>query len=74
VHTGEIELIGEDITGIGVHIGARIAAEAQAGEVLVSATVRDLVAGSRLRFEDRGMRALKGVPEEWPLFVVTREA
>jgi pimeloyl-ACP methyl ester carboxylesterase len=71
VHTGEIELIGEDITGIGVHIGARIAAEAQAGEVLVSATVRDLVAGSGLRFEDRGWRALKGVPEEWRLFVVT---
>jgi class 3 adenylate cyclase len=74
VHTGEIELIGEDIVGIGVHIGARIDAEAQAGEVLVSATVRDLVAGSGLRFEDRGLRALKGVPEEWRLFVVTTQA
>ena len=73
VHTGEIELSAEDISGIAVHVGARIASEAEAGEVLVSATVRDLVAGSGLRFEDRGSRALKGVPEEWRLFAVTAD-
>jgi pimeloyl-ACP methyl ester carboxylesterase/class 3 adenylate cyclase len=68
VHTGEIELAGDDIRGLAVHIGARIAALAGAGEVLVSRTVRDLVAGSGLTFQDRGTHVLKGVPDEWQLF------
>ena len=74
LHTGECEIMGEDIGGIAVHIGARVAAEAASGEVLVSSTVKDLVAGSGLRFEDRGSRALKGVPEEWRLFAVEPES
>jgi class 3 adenylate cyclase len=65
VHTGECEVMGEDIGGIAVHIGARIAAIAAAGEVLVSSTVRDLVAGSGLSFRDQGPKSLKGVPNEW---------
>ena len=68
LHTGECELVGEDIAGIAVHIGARVAALAAPGEVLVSQTVRDLVAGSGLIFEGRGTHALKGVPGEWNLF------
>ncbi len=72
LHTGECEMMGEDVGGIAVHIGARVAAEATAGEVLVSSTVKDLVAGSGIRFEDRGPHALKGVPEEWRLFAVER--
>jgi pimeloyl-ACP methyl ester carboxylesterase len=68
VHTGECELRGDDVGGIAVHIGARIEALAGAGEVLVSSTVKDLVAGSGLRFEDRGEHQLKGVPEVWRLF------
>jgi len=74
LHTGECEIMGEDIGGIAVHIGARVAAQAGSGEVLVSSTVKDLVAGSGLRFEDRGSRALKGVPEEWRLFAVEPES
>lgn len=70
LHTGEIELKRDDIAGIAVHIAARVAAEAQAGETVVSSTVRDLVAGSGLRFEDRGIRALKGLPEEVRLYRV----
>ena len=70
LHTGEIEVIGDDVGGMAVHIGARVGAEAGAGEVLVSGTVRDLVVGSGLRFEDRGERALRGVPGEWRLFAV----
>ena len=68
VHTGEIELAGEGVGGLAVHIGARVAASAQAGEVLVSSTVKDLVAGSGIRFIDRGAHSLKGVPGEWTLF------
>jgi len=71
VHTGECELIGAKIGGIAVHIGARVAALAQASEVLVSTTVRDLVAGSGLQFEERGTHTLKGVPGSWPLYAVT---
>lgn len=71
LHTGEIERRGEDVGGIAVHIGARVMGEAASGEVLCSRTVRDLVVGSGLRFEDRGTRALKGVPDEWQLFAVT---
>ena len=74
LHTGECEMMGEDIGGIAVHIGARVAAEAAAGEVLVSSTVKDLVAGSGIAFEDRGSHALKGVPEEWRLFAVERDS
>jgi len=70
VHTGEVELMGDDIGGIAVHTGARVAAEAGPGEVLVSGTVKDLVAGSGIAFEDRGVRTLKGVPGEWRLFAV----
>jgi class 3 adenylate cyclase len=71
LHTGEIELRGDDIAGLAVHIGARISALAGAGEVLVSSTVKDLVAGSGLTFEDRGSQVLKGVPGEWHVFAVT---
>ncbi|HYV58600.1 MAG TPA: adenylate/guanylate cyclase domain-containing protein [Acidimicrobiia bacterium] len=70
VHTGEVEMRDEDISGIAVHLAARVAATADAGEVLVSRTVVDLVAGSGLTFEDRGDHALKGVPGEWRLFAV----
>ncbi len=71
LHTGECETMGEDIAGIAVDIGARVAAEAAGGEVLVSSTVKDLVAGSGLEFEERGSHRLKGVPDEWRLFAVT---
>jgi class 3 adenylate cyclase len=72
LHAGECELIGEKIGGISVHIGARVAALADPSEVLVSSTVRDLVAGSGLSFADRGLQSLKGVPEKWRLFAVQR--
>jgi class 3 adenylate cyclase len=62
--------MGDDVGGIAVHIGARVVAEANPGEVLVSSTVTDLVAGSGIQFADRGLRALKGVPGEWRLFAV----
>jgi class 3 adenylate cyclase len=68
LHTGEIELAGDDIRGLAVHIAARIAALAGSGEVLASRTVRDLVVGSGLTFQDRGTHVLKGVPDEWQLF------
>ena len=70
VHTGECERMGDNIGGLGVHIGARVAALAGAGEVLASSTVKDLVAGSGIVFEDRGQHSLKGVPGEWRLFRV----
>jgi len=69
-HTGEIELLGADVGGIAVHIGARVGALAAPSEVLVSSTVRDLVAGSGLVFEDRGEHRLKGVPDAWHLYRV----
>ena len=68
LHTGECELLGEGLAGIAVHTGARVAGLAAPGEVLVSQTVRDLVAGSGLAFEDRGTHVLKGVPNKWRLF------
>jgi len=71
LHTGECERSGEKLAGIAVHIGARVAGLAAAGEVLVSQTVRDLVAGSGLSFEARGTQILKGVPGEWRLFGVS---
>jgi class 3 adenylate cyclase len=70
LHTGECELIEDDIGGIAVHIAARVAALAESDEVLVSSTVKDLVAGSGLQFSDRGAHNLKGVPGDWRLFVV----
>lgn len=70
VHTGECEVIGEDIGGIAVHIASRIESSAAPGEVLASRTVRDLAIGSGLTFADRGSRELKGVPGEWDLFAV----
>ena len=70
LHTGEIELIGDDIGGIAVHIAARVAATAQADEVWTSRTVKDLVAGSGLEFSERGDFELKGLPGTWPLFMV----
>jgi class 3 adenylate cyclase len=70
LHTGECEVRGDDIGGIGVHIGARVSALAGPNDVLVSSTRRDLVIGSGLEFEDRGAHELKGVPVEWRLFAV----
>jgi class 3 adenylate cyclase len=70
LHTGECELIGDDVGGIAVHIGARVATAANPNEVMVSSTVKDLVAGSGIQFADRGTHTLKGVPGEWRLFVV----
>lgn len=73
LHTGECELLEDKMGGIAVHIGARIAAEAKPGEVLVSNTVKDLVAGSGIRFHERGLFTLKGVPGEWRLYAVERD-
>jgi class 3 adenylate cyclase len=70
LHTGECELLDGKVAGIAVHTGARVAAEAQPGEVLVSSTVKDLVAGSGLSFQDRGSHELRGVPGEWRLYAV----
>ena len=70
LHTGEVEVMGDDIGGIAVNIGARVGAAADPGEVLVSRTVTDLVAGSGIDFSDRGLHALKGVPGEWQLYAV----
>lgn len=74
VHTGECELVEGKVAGIAVHTGARVAACAQSGEVLVSSTVKDLVAGSGITFEDRGLHELKGIPGEWHLYAVARAA
>jgi class 3 adenylate cyclase len=70
IHTGEVELIGDDVGGMAVNIGARIGALADPGEVLVSSTVRELVVGSGLEFEERGVEKLKGAPGEWRLFAI----
>ena len=72
VHTGECEAIGDDLGGLAVHIGARVAAKAQPGEVLVSSTVTDLVVGSGLAFSDRGEHELKGVPGTWRIYALAR--
>jgi len=74
LHTGECELVGDKIAGIAVNIGARIAAQARPGEVTVSSTVKDLVAGSGLQFEERGAAELKGVPGRWHLYAVRPDA
>jgi class 3 adenylate cyclase len=70
LHTGEIELRGGDVVGMAVHIGARVSALAGAGEIIVSSTVKDLVAGSGIDFDDRGEHELKGVPGSWKLYAV----
>ncbi len=70
LHTGECDVTGHKVSGIAVHTAARVAGQARANEILVSSTVRDLVAGSAIRFRDAGRRALKGVPGEWQLFAV----
>jgi class 3 adenylate cyclase len=74
LHTGECELVGDKVRGISVHIGARVASFAAPGEVVVSSTVKDLVAGSGLQFVDRGTHRLRGLPDEWHLFAVTSGA
>jgi pimeloyl-ACP methyl ester carboxylesterase len=73
LHTGECEVLGSKLAGIAVHVGARIASAAHAGEVLVSSTVKDLVAGSGLRFRERGPHELKGIPGAWQLYSVERD-
>jgi class 3 adenylate cyclase len=72
LHTGEVELRGEEVGGVAVHIAARVVAAAAGGGVLASGTVKDLVVGSGIEFEGRGTHRLKGVPGEWPLFTVIR--
>ena len=73
LHTGECEMMGNKVSGIAVHIGARVMEKAEPGEVLVSSTVKDLVAGSGLHFNDRGLNTLKGIPGEWRLFLVKQK-
>lgn len=70
VHTGEVELVGEDILGITVHVGARVSSAAGPGEVLVTRTVKDLVAGSGLEFVDKGVQVLRGVPDPWHVYTL----
>jgi class 3 adenylate cyclase len=72
VHTGELELIGDDVAGLAVHIGARIAGMADAGEILASGSVRDISAGSGIGFLDRGEHELRGVPGTWRVYAVDR--
>jgi class 3 adenylate cyclase len=74
LHTGEIEVRGDDIGGISTHVGARVAALAGSREVVVSRTVRDLVAGSGLSFVDRGEHELKGIPDRWQVFAASRSS
>ena len=70
LHAGEYEVSGADVIGLAFHIGARVAAKARAGEVLVSSAVKDLMAQSAIRFKDRGLHQLRGVPERWRLYLV----
>jgi class 3 adenylate cyclase len=72
LHSGEIEVMDEDVGGIAVHIAARVGALADAGEVLVSSTVKDLVAGSGIGFVDRGTQQLKGISDDWRLFAAEK--
>jgi class 3 adenylate cyclase len=74
IHTGEVQHLGLNVAGLAVHIGARVTAVADAGEVLVSRTVRDLIVGSGIQLESRGAHTLKGVPDDWELFAVSAEA
>jgi class 3 adenylate cyclase len=73
LHTGEVERRGDDVAGIAVHMAARVQASARPGEVWTSRTVADLVAGSGIRFADRGEHELKGIPGRWQLFAVAQE-
>lgn len=73
LHAGEVEVRGDDVGGISVHIGARVMSKAEGGEVLCSSTVKDLVAGSGIQFADRGVHTLKGIPDEWRLFAALKE-
>jgi class 3 adenylate cyclase len=70
IHAGEVEVMGEDIGGIAVHMAARVMALSEANEVWTSRTVKDLVTGSKFRFLERGAHTLKGIPGEWPLYSV----
>ena len=70
LHAGEYEVSGADMIGLAFHIGARVAAKARAGEVLVSSAVKDLMSQSQIRFKDRGVHQLKGVPKRWRLYRV----
>ena len=72
LHAGEVELRGDDIGGLAVHIASRVSAMAGPGEVLVTGTVRDLVVGSGIVFDDRGRHNLKGLPDEWQVLAVER--
>ena len=72
IHAGEIERRGHDLSGIAVHLAARVMAEADPGEILVSRTVRDLTIGSEIEFSDRGAHQLKGIEGEWHLYSVIR--
>jgi class 3 adenylate cyclase len=72
IHTGECRVTGPTLSGLAVHIASRIAAMAEGGEVLVSSTVRDLVSGSGIAFVDRGLHALKGIPDEWHVYRLDR--
>jgi class 3 adenylate cyclase len=74
LHTGECEVIGDKVSGIAVHTAARVAGHAAANQVLVSSTVKDLVAGSAIRFRDAGTQTLTGIPGEWRLFAVEARA
>jgi class 3 adenylate cyclase len=74
LHTGECEIRGDDVGGLAVHIGARVAAAGDGGDVLVSSTVKDLVIGSGIRFVERGAHELKGVPGSWQLYAVDAAA
>ena len=71
LHSGECDARGDDLSGVALNIAARVAAAAQPGEVLVSSTVKDLLAGSGIGFSDRGLHALKGIPDKWRLWAVT---
>ena len=71
LHTGEVERSSDDVAGLAVHLAARIMSRAEAGEILVSGTVRDLVIGSELTFSDRGEHELKGIPGRWPIYAAT---
>jgi class 3 adenylate cyclase len=73
IHTGECEVIGEDLGGLAVHIGARAGALAEPGEIIVSSTVKELVVGSDMQFSDRGEHELKGVPGTWHLYALGAE-
>lgn len=70
IHTGECELQGRSLTRVAVHVAARIQGLARPGDILVSSTVKDIVVGSRTRFEDHGQHSLKGMPGEWRLFLL----